>query len=321
MIPTQHSINTPYPVGEVHCYSTELGGELTLFDTGPPTEAAKNHLRQHLDLPRLQHIIITHCHIDHYGLAAWLERETGATVYLPYRDSLKIARHTERLDRLVALLGEIGFDDDYLNLFRADMDNDTVFPEFPKRFKIVEKELPAELGIAVLPCPGHSQSDLVLTGPDWAVTGDVMLRGIFQSPLLDVDLLTGRRFGNYAAYCETIVKLATLRDRQVLPGHRHHIESVDNNIRFYVGKLLERAARISRSPLELPVATLVRQLFPEIEHPFLIYLKASEICFMRDFLANPQRLQQSLEQIGLYPELAELFQRATGANHGSSHRQ
>ena len=33
----QHTVQTPYMVGEVHFYSAELNGELVLFDTGPPT--------------------------------------------------------------------------------------------------------------------------------------------------------------------------------------------------------------------------------------------------------------------------------------------
>jgi hydroxyacylglutathione hydrolase len=69
---TQHTINTPYMVGPVHCYSGVLAGELVLFDTGPPTPDAERYLRDHIDLKKLRHVIITHGHIDHYGLAFWL---------------------------------------------------------------------------------------------------------------------------------------------------------------------------------------------------------------------------------------------------------
>jgi 2,4-dienoyl-CoA reductase (NADPH2) len=36
----QHNVMTPYLVGEVHFYSTEIDRELVLFDTGPPTPEA-----------------------------------------------------------------------------------------------------------------------------------------------------------------------------------------------------------------------------------------------------------------------------------------
>ncbi len=321
MIPTQHTISTPYPVGPVHCYSLEQNNQLTLFDTGPPTEKAKNHLRSHLKLSQLKQVILTHCHIDHYGLAAWLEEEYGATIYLPYRDSLKIARHSERLQKMTALLGEIGFDEKFMQQFHAEMDNNSVFPDFPKQFKIIEQELPSELEIEAIQCPGHSQSDLVLAGADWAVTGDIMLRGIFQSPLLDIDLLTDQRFCNYTAYCETIIKLTSLREKTILPGHRRFIHGVDFNVCFYCTKLLERAAKIRQFPAEMSVAEVVEQLFgASLEGSFRKYLKASEIMLIRDFLADPDLLRESLEKIGLFAELAELFDRATGAADGSSQR-
>jgi 2,4-dienoyl-CoA reductase (NADPH2) len=311
MQPTQHTLPTPYPVGPVHCYSIEINGEPILFDTGPPTEETKQYLKKHIALPRLQHVLITHCHIDHYGLAAWLEQKYGCTIYLPYRDSLKIDNHSKRLDGMLKVLEEVGFEKQFLAEFRADMDNDSVFPEFPKDYKIAEQELPAELDIETLACPGHSQSDLVYVGNDWAVTGDTMLREIFQSPLLDIDLLTGKRFRNYDAYCQTITKLASLRDRTILPGHREFIHGVDYNICYYTGKLLERARRSRQFPLEMSPPEVVEKLFGEsLQDPFLKYLKVSEIVFIRDFLAAPDKLKVSLEQIGLYQQLAETFEQA-----------
>lgn len=311
MQPIQHTISTSYPVGPVHCYSTEINGEPLLIDTGPPTEECKLYLKKHIDLHRLQHVIITHCHIDHYGLAAWLERKYNCTIYLPYRDGLKIANHFKRLNGMTEILAEIGFDQQFLRDFRADIDNESVFPEFPQQYKIIEQDLPADFGIEAIPCPGHSQSDLVFVGGDWAITGDTMLREIFQSPMLDIDLQTGKRFSNYDAYCETIVKLAGLRDKIILPGHREFIVGIDNNICYYTGKLLERARR-SRRFADLTPPQVVEKLFDgSLQDPFMKYLKASEVVFVRDFLDNPERLKTSLEQIELYSQLEELFQRAT----------
>jgi hydroxyacylglutathione hydrolase len=304
----QHTLETPYPVGPVHCYSGELGGELVLFDTGPPTARARDYLVQSLDLQRLRHLIVTHCHIDHYGLAAWLEETTGVQVWLPYRDALKIRRHHERLDLLDALLASYGFSREFVAGFRVGMSDGTVFPQFPQRFRVIEEELPEQLGLTVLSCPGHSQSDLVFAGGGWAVTGDVMLRGIFQSPLLDVDLETGERFQNYRAYCGSLLKLATLRQKRILPGHRESISGVDASILFYVEKLLERARKLREFSEETNLARVVNSLFGDyLQHDFHVFLKASEIVFMRDFLREPELLRGVLAQIGLLSFVNEQF--------------
>jgi len=307
----QHTLDTSLPVGPVHCYSGVLGGERGLFDTGPPTEQARQQLASQVDLPRLRHVIVSHCHIDHYGLAAWLEETTAAQVWIPYRDALKIRRHHERLDLLSRQLLEYGFSRKFVAGFRASMTDGTVFPPFPQRFRIIEEGLPEHLGIEAIPCPGHSQSDLVLTGGDWVVTGDVMLRGIFQSPLLDVDLETGERFNNYRAYCRTLRQLASLRGRRIFPGHREPVESVDASICFYVGKLLERAARLREIAGVNNLAQTVRCLFGDsLQHDFQVYLKASEIAFMFDFLQQPQLLREALAEVGLWEPLTADFQRA-----------
>ena len=311
MIPVQHTLETPYMVGPVHCYSAEIAGELVLFDTGPPTEEARQSLQRSLALKQLRHVIVTHCHIDHYGLAHWLEQNTDAVIYLPFRDHLKIMRHHERLELMFELLQQIGFTPDFLENFRSNMEDGSVFPCLPQNFQIIEENLPKHLGLEILACPGHSQSDLVLIGDRWAVTGDVMLRGIFQTPLLDIDLLTEQRFRNYDAYCSSLSKLATLRDKLILPGHRQSIDSVDSCLLFYVGKLLERARHIKKFPLSMNAVEVISALFKtDLTNPFISYLKASEIVFIRDFLAEPQRLQSVLEDIDLFDQVEKAFVKA-----------
>jgi len=319
MVPQQHTLDTPYLVGPVHCYTATINDEPVLFDTGPPSKEAKEYLLRHLDLSRLRHVIISHCHIDHYGLAHWLEQNTDATIYLPFRDSLKIERHEKRLQLMYELLQFFGFSKEFLTRFAASMEDGSVFPTLPTRYRIIEEELPVSLGIEVIPCPGHSQSDLVLAGASWAVTGDVLLRGIFQSPLLDVDLLSGERFRNYDAYCASLLKLTGLRGKTILPGHRYSIESVDANIIFYVTKLMERAAKVKQIDPSRSVAEVAHELLAGKPcPPFSIYLKASELVFIRDFLNQPGSLRQALETIGLYPAIADLYDAALAAGRGTT---
>lgn len=308
----QHSVATPYPVGDVHFYSTQIEGELVLFDTGPPTEHCWQQLQTELDLSRLRHVFVTHCHIDHWGQAARLAHETGAIIYLPQRDADKIVHHERRIQGMMDVMQSYGFTQPYLDQLRAEIDNDDVFPPIPASYEIVENSrLESRFGLKVLPCPGHSQSDLIYRLSNQAVCGDVLLRGIFQSPLLDIDLQTFRgRFHNYRAYCTSLGNLTSLRDCQILPGHRNRVDSVDDTILFYLRKLFDRAIKLKPFAQEQNIAALIQQLFDGKELPlFHTYLKASEIIFMQDLLAEPQLLQTALEKAGLFDLLAADFTR------------
>ena len=55
---------------------------------------------------------------------------------------MKITRHDERLNKMGALLIDIGYDQDYLSAFRLSMEDGTTFPSFPKDYRIVEDDLP-----------------------------------------------------------------------------------------------------------------------------------------------------------------------------------
>jgi hydroxyacylglutathione hydrolase len=313
----QHTINTPYMVGPVHCYTAWLGDELVLFDTGPPVVEAQRFLAERIDLGRLRHVVITHCHIDHYGLAWWLEENTEATIYLPYRDSLKIAHHEQRMAGMYQLLASYGFPREYLEELRRVFLSGALFPPFPKKYLVVEEDLPARLGIQVTPCPGHSQSDLVYSGEEWAITGDTLLRGIFQSPLLDLDLAGEGRFQNYQAYCTSIVRLAGLSGKTILPGHRQGIASVAATLQFYLSKMLLRAGQLLPHRTEKNLPKLIERLVGgRMEDVFHIYLKASEIIFMQDFLDQPELLRSALEEIGIFDGVAEAYHLAVGASPG-----
>lgn len=306
----QHTVQTPYMVGDVHFYSAELDGKLALFDTGPPTPEGEVRLRECVDLTRLKYLFITHCHVDHYGLANYVLQNSDAEVFIPRRDAIKFKRHTDRMEKMGELLEGYGFGGDFAVQLRESFERNKVFPTAPERFKIVEDspEL-AGLGITCIPCPGHSQSDLVYLVDTYAVTGDVLLRSIFQAPLLDINLDSfAGRFKNYDAYCSSLLNLAQLRDRQIMPGHRVSVDGVDSALLYYVRTLLERAAQLLPYRA-LAMNDIIDRLFKgRLTEPFFIYLKVSEIVFMLDFLDHPELLKSSLDQIGLFDQVITRYE-------------
>lgn len=305
----QHTVPTPLIVGEAHFYSAELEDGLALFDTGPPGPEGEAALREQIDLKRLKYLFITHGHVDHCGLANFVLDNSSAELFLARMDAIKFARHADRMACLGMLLDLHGFDDRFVRQLRDCFSRYQVFAAKPERYRIVEEspELKS-LGIDWLACPGHSQSDLVYLVGDFAISGDLLLKNIFQAPLLDIDLQTFvGRFRNYEAYCATLVKLAQLRGFQIMPGHCASVTNVDEAIVFYVSTLLERSGKLL--PFRgLAVNVIVEQLFQgRLPDPFHVYLKVSEIVFMLDFLDAPELLRGALERIGLFERMSALF--------------
>ncbi|MCM2357452.1 MAG: MBL fold metallo-hydrolase [Geobacteraceae bacterium] len=305
----QHTVQTPYVVGEVHFYSAELDGGLALFDSGPPTREGRARLLDSIDPAHLKYLFVTHCHVDHYGLANFILHNSDAVVYIARADAIKFNRHAERMACIAALLNEFGFGDDFVRQLRDSFERHKIFPTTPEKYRIVEESAElASLGVSWISCPGHSQGDLVYLVGDSAVTGDILLRNIFQAPLLDIDLESFEgRFRNYDRYCASLLKLTQLRGYRIKPGHRQYVRSVDEAIHFYVTTLLERTVQVL--PLRrLPLTEIIGRLFEgRLTDPFFVYLKISEVVFMLDLIENPALLKASLERIGLFDRVSGLF--------------
>ena len=195
----------------------------------------------------------------------------------------------------------MGFDQEFQRRLYEEGRHAGLFSEPLENYQVLEESAePRRLGVDYLNCAGHSQSDLIFLLGDSAISGDILLPNIFQSPLLEIDLRTfAGRFDNYAAYCASLVKFKQLRERRILPGHRRLVERIDEVVGFYVGKLRERAAQLAQFPAGTPVSQIVATMFGDIlDNPVVTYLKASEVLFMQDYLERPQLLEDALHEFG-----------------------
>ncbi|OGH02742.1 MAG: hypothetical protein A2600_14190 [Candidatus Lambdaproteobacteria bacterium RIFOXYD1_FULL_56_27] len=303
-----HKIPTPYLVGPVDIFELWGAGKHLLVDTGPPTKEARDYLSSQIDLASLDYLLLTHCHPDHYGQAQFIVEQSKAEVLMVKLDHELYRLFDQRMEFLGQEFKAMGFPLPWLLLFEATMPRFQGTIPFPKRAGLLEEngDLLARLGISYFLAPGHSQSDVIYLFDQKAITGDVLLRNIFSAPLLDMDLSLGQgRFSNYRAYCNTVGKLEVLKGRQVLPSHNDWIEGVEEQILFYCHKILHRARKLE--PLleqGLDLHQCLKSLFPGlISAPFKLYIKAGELCFLKDYLEDPQRLHEPLAQLGLLEAL------------------
>jgi len=105
------AIPTPFQVGRVNAYLIE-DSPLTLVDSGPNSAKALDELEQALAarghaVEDLELLVITHQHMDHFGLASILARRSGAEV--------------AALDRLAPFLGSYGAETDLEDRFAEQM--------------------------------------------------------------------------------------------------------------------------------------------------------------------------------------------------------
>lgn len=303
-----HKIDTPYVVGPVDIFELWGAGQHILVDTGPQTELARNYLLENIDLASLDYLLITHCHPDHYGLAHFIGENSNAKILMAAIDAKLEEFFEARMAFLKAAFAQMGFPKPLLMLF------DRIIPKFqgdipfPDHYELIEDHVQEleTLGISFIYGPGHSQSDVIYLFDDRAITGDCLLRNIFSAPLLDMDLSAeAGRFSNYRAYCDSIAQFKRLEGRHILPSHNDWIEGIDEQILFYCHKIISRAAKIE--PLfgqrKNHYQTL-KALFPDLfTSPFKLYIKAGELCFLEDYLDDPERLHSALEVQGLLDQL------------------
>ena len=230
-------IPTPFAVGRVNCYLVD-DDPLTLVDTGPNSgtsltvlEAAlAEHGRRVEDLERL---VITHQHIDHFGLVAILADRSGAEVCA-----------LDRLAPWLARFGDAMEDDDSFAeavMLRHGIPEDmvTVLRVVTRQFRAWGASATVTMPLAdgdtlhfagrawrVHHRPGHSPSDTVFHDERSGelIGGDHLIKHISSNPLISRPLDGGsddpaQRPKALVAYLASLRATREMDLRVVLAGH------------------------------------------------------------------------------------------------------
>jgi glyoxylase-like metal-dependent hydrolase (beta-lactamase superfamily II) len=198
------AIPTPFMVGRVNAYLIE-DSPLTLIDSGPNSAKALDELEQALAalghrIEDLELLVITHQHIDHFGLASILARRSGAEVAALDRVAPFLASYGQEaeLDDLFAerLMLRHGIPPEVVTALRA------VSAGFRGWGAAVEVTRPLRDGgelvlgdrtLRVLHRPGHSPSDTVFhdASRSMLIAADHLIAHVSSNPLLARPLETG----------------------------------------------------------------------------------------------------------------------------------
>lgn len=225
---------TPFPVGAVNVYLiTEP--EVVLLDTGTASDGTLQLLEKQLaaagvSVEDIRKVVVSHGHLDHYGLAQPLADRSGAQIYAPASDE----RHFRSRHSLA------GF---YRAMFeQAAMPPAAIaaimnhFARFDDLAASIREYRPIEelgdlrigpLKFQAVHTPGHTQGSTSFFNAERRIllSSDTVLKHITPNPILDVDPRDdGRRFRALAAYLESLERIAALRPAIIFTGHGDPVE-------------------------------------------------------------------------------------------------
>jgi glyoxylase-like metal-dependent hydrolase (beta-lactamase superfamily II) len=249
------AIPTPFMVGRINAYLIE-DSPLTLVDSGPNSAKALDELEQALAarghaVEDIELLVITHQHMDHFGLASILARRSGAEVaalegLAPFLAAY--GHQTDLEDRFAErLMLRHGIPAEIVTALRA------VSAGFRAWGSAVEVTRPLADGAAlelrdrtlrVLHRPGHSPSDTVFLDEQRGIllAADHLIAHISSNPLLTRPLdaeeeYDGPRPQELIAYMASLEQTRAMELSLVLPGHGRpitdHVSLIDERFRLH----------------------------------------------------------------------------------------
>lgn len=308
------AIPTPFMVGRVNAYLIE-DDPLTLVDSGPNSAKALDELEQDLNarghaVEDIELLVISHQHMDHFGLASILARRSGAEVaaLAPLAPFLAAYGAQTDLDDSLAeiLMLRHGIPPEIVTALRA------VSAGFRAWGSAVEVTRPlaadSELNLRdrtlrVLHRPGHSPSDTIFHDAErgMLLAADHLIAHISSNPLLARPLDAGEEYLDQARAGERpqalVTYMASLEQTRamdldlVLPGHGRpitdHAALIDERFRLHA----RRAEKIHRLISEKPRSAheIAQELWGNVAVT-QAYLTLSEVLGHVDLLLNDGRV-------------------------------
>lgn len=175
-------------------------------------------------LAQVRRLIITHAHIDHYGIAGEVVRHSGADLWMHRLTGLDIAKYRDpdaAVDRRQQMLGDHGMYG--AELERASTGLRDWMPVMPSiaepttRLRGGERFAADGRAWEVIHTPGHSPGHVCL----WSAADRILLSGDHLLPTITSPVTFERGFERdpMSSYLDSLRRVAALAPALVLPGH------------------------------------------------------------------------------------------------------
>lgn len=307
------TLPTPFAVGPVNAYLIP-GRPLTLFDCGPRTPEAREALERGLaafghGVADIEQLVISHAHVDHFGLAGDLTARTGMRVIAHQQAQPWLDDYDAEWERRIEYYRERF---PALGLPPAVVEAAAIATE---KFKFFGTCVPVHRAVVdgdvvragdrdwhVLHTPGHTAGAICLYEPESGVllSGDHLLRDISTNALLEpAPRGSGEPLRSLVVYMTSLDRIAALPVRLALPGHGPAIDDHRSIIRQRWEHNRERQERILALIDGRPSTAyeVCSRLFPRLS-PGEMFLGISETYGHLEVLVEDGRLV-AREQDGL----------------------
>ncbi|BAU29300.1 glyoxylase-like metal-dependent hydrolase (beta-lactamase superfamily II) [Aneurinibacillus soli] len=301
------TIPTPFNVGPVHIFWLKGEDGWTLVDTGPKTPDALICIERFMQTHKfgfgdIARIVLTHQHVDHSGLAAFVAEKSGASILahegaIPYieRDPEFMDWHHEFFRRLYR---ENGVPEEMLTTVERFQEMMDMYadPALIHGTLADGDGLPGHPDWRTVYTPGHTQNHIALycEADGLMLSGDFLIKEISSNAFIEPALVReAERPKPLLVYRDTLYRIASMPIKRMLSAHGSEIDDPRGLIQFRLQRQEERATRIAMLLAEGPLTVfeLSAHLFPKVykkEMP----LTFSEILGHLDLLERNERVQR-----------------------------
>ncbi|MGG0655733.1 MBL fold metallo-hydrolase [Rummeliibacillus pycnus] len=218
----------PYDLRSVNSYLIEEPSGLTIIDTGDFSDEAISLWKEIIGNRKVWRVIITHLHIDHFGLASWFKDFYGAEIWMSERSHEQLKKRKHLLEKGIFYDDNLSFLSDYGFKHNTKLPTNlspNVSFQFSPDYLFTEQFFIEGDSYVLRPIwtPGHSFDHYCLYEENTGVLflGDHLLENI--NPIV----LPATDFQNpLASYLTSFDQILQLVVSEALPGHGDNIKNL-----------------------------------------------------------------------------------------------
>ncbi|MBS2029390.1 MAG: MBL fold metallo-hydrolase [Deltaproteobacteria bacterium] len=307
------AVPVPFPAagGPVNVYAfRDEGGGLALFDAGIKSEDGEKAVRDGLaahgfSTRDVKRIFVSHGHIDHFGFASTIQRESNCHIFVHKLDAAKVleaTRHMRDSEPYARYLAKLGLDEKQIHSVKKGSDYAQGFADGLHDIRELQggETLQFEkCRLEVMHLPGHTPGLICLWDAEHQVlfADDHLLQRISPNPLIELGP-NGEddKFRALVTYLESARRAQRLPAKLVCPGHGEPFVGHDQLVEKLLGFYEKRQAKLLGALGEKPhtALELVGALFGRI-YPNELFLQLSEVVGNLEVLEEQKRIARSFD--------------------------